>query len=194
LAKQPVKKTNRNQDLGVKAKSDSLSGISLALGVCGGIAAVETVKLARELRRHGAKVTAYLSPTASNFITPTSLEWACGEPVIQKAQPSVDHLDAYDLVLVAPATLNSMAKAATAVCDNVVLLLVASQFGRKAPIIFVPTMNEQLARHPHFSEVKKRLEGWGADFTTPAAEEGRWKMPATEVLVAEVIKLFEGKR
>ena len=165
--------------------------VSIALAVCGGIAAVESVKLARELRRHGALLTPFLSPTATDFIGAAALEWACDKAPIQKPRPSVDHLEAFDLVLVAPATLNSMAKAAAAISDNVVLLLLASQFGRRAPVIFVPTMNEQLAHHPHFSEIKKRLEGWGATFTVPTEAEGRWKMPDAEALVKQILAAWE---
>ena len=191
MARDSKRKPIKNQDLGVKPKSDRLSGISVALAVCGGIAAVESVKVARELRRHGADVTPFLSPTATDFIGAAALEWACERAPIQKPRPSVDHLDAFDLVVVAPATLNTMAKAAAAIGDNVVLLLLASQFGRKAPVIFVPTMNEQLAHHPHFSEIKKRLEGWGATFMKPSEEEGRWKMPEAETLVKQILAAWE---
>jgi phosphopantothenoylcysteine decarboxylase/phosphopantothenate--cysteine ligase len=136
-------------------------------------------------------VTPFLSPTATEFIGAAALEWACDRPAIQKARASVDHLEHFDLVVVAPATLNSMAKAAAAICDNVVLLLIASQFGRKAPIVFVPTMNEQLADHPHFAEVRNRLEDWGAVFTKPNEEEGRWKMPDAENLVGQILANWE---
>ncbi len=191
MGRETKTKPIKNQDLGVKAKSARLSGVSIGLAVCGGIAAVETVKLARELRRHGAVLTPFLSPTATDFVGAAALEWACDKAPIQKPRPSVDHLEAFDLVLVAPATLNSLAKAAAAITDNVVLLLIASQFGRKAPVIFVPTMNEQLAHHPHFKDIKKRLESWGAIFTKPTEEEGRWKMPETQALVAQILETWK---
>ncbi len=186
-----AKKILKNQDLGVSPKSNRLGGLKVGLAICGGIAATETVKLARELRRHGADVTAYLSPSATDFVTPTALEWACGRPVILKATSLVEHLEAHDLVIVAPATLNSIAKAAAAICDNVVTLLIASQLGRKAPLVFVPTMNEVLADHPLLPELKKRLESWGALFSKPLLEEGRWKMPSPPELVEQLLKLIK---
>ncbi len=180
-----------NQDLGVIAKSNRMQGISIALGISGGIGAVETVKVAREWRRHGAEVTAFFSPEALRFITPLSLEWATGRRPIVEAGPEVEHLNSFDLVVVAPATLNTLSKTAAALLDTPVTLLIAGQLGRKAPLLMVPTMNEQLSNHPQYSEIVNRLKSWGIQFFESCAEEGRFKMPSPEKLAEEVLRILE---
>jgi len=180
-----------NSDLGVNAKSSRLAGCTIALGIAGGIAAVETVKLVREWRRHGAEVTAFFSPDAKRFITPLSLEWATGRPVIEEAGADVDHLSTYDLVVIAPATLNTLSKAAAVITDTPVTLLLAGQFGRQGKVLIVPTMNEQLAKHPGYEEIVGRLKKWGAVFCQAPVEEGRLKMPAPELVAEETLRILK---
>ena len=175
-------------DRGVERKSDRLKGKRLALAACGGIGAVELVRVTRELRRHGAQVTLFITPAVTTFISELSLEWAAGSKVIREAGADVDHLDTYDLVLVAPATLNTISKSALGITDNVVTLLIAGQLGRKAPLLFVPTMNVQLRNHPAFAEHVARLQQWGARFFPSEVEEDRLKMPAPETILEHVVK------
>ena len=177
-------------DLGVNAKSTRLAGCSIGLGIAGGIAAVETVKLTREWRRHGAEVTAFFSPDAKRFITPLSLEWATGRPVIEEAGADVEHLSTFDVVVIAPATLNTIAKAAAGITDTVVGLLLAGQLGRKGKVIVVPTMNEQLAQHPGYDDMVAKLKKWGVVFCQAPVEEGRLKMPAPEKIVEETLRVL----
>lgn len=184
---------NHLSDRGVETKSSRLNGKRLGFAVCGGIGAVEVVKLIRELRRHGASVAPFATPSMSRFITPLSVEWAAGEKLLTEAQAEVDHLEEFDLVIVAPATLNTVNKAALGLADNAVTLLVASQLGRKAPVLFCPTMNQQLRGHPAFAGARAQLEKWGAHFLEAKIEEDRLKMPAPEALAEAAIKLL-GKR
>jgi phosphopantothenoylcysteine decarboxylase/phosphopantothenate--cysteine ligase len=178
-------------DRGVVAKSRNLDGRHLAVGVSGGIGAVEVIKIIRELRRHGARVTPYLTPSVRDFVTPLSLEWAAGEKAIEILGPEVDHLESHDLVIVAPLTLNTLAKCALGLADNPVTLLVASQLGRRGPCLLVPTMNVQLRNHPLYPEYSRRLEGWGAKLFESPVEEDRLKMPAPDKLVQAIIEVLK---
>jgi phosphopantothenoylcysteine decarboxylase/phosphopantothenate--cysteine ligase len=180
----------RISDTGVEAKSTQAKGRRIALGICGGIAAVESVKIIRELRRHGARVTPFFTPSVTAFIGELSVEWAAGEKVVLQTGADVDHLQDFDLVVVAPATLNTIAKSALAICDNAVSLLVAGQLGRRGKLLFVPTMNLDLQQHPAYPEYVKRLEGWGAKFFACAPQESRLKMPAPEEIAERVLELL----
>lgn len=180
-------------DRGVIPKSDALSGKRIGFGICGGIAAVETVKAIRELRRHGARVSAFCTPSVENFITHLPLEWASGERVIDSLEADVDHLEDFDLVLVAPITLNTLAKCALGLCDNSVTLLVAGQLGRRAPLLFVPTMNLQLSQHPLYGSYRNTLEGWGATFLI-SEEEDRLKMPDPVSIAEAVIRAVKSSK
>jgi phosphopantothenoylcysteine decarboxylase/phosphopantothenate--cysteine ligase len=175
--------SSRVADRGVTEKSHDWEGKPIALGICGGIGAVEVVKIIREIRRHGARVTAFLTPAVETFVSALSLEWASGESVVKELRADVNHLEAYSLVVVVPATLNTIAKCAAGLCDNPVTLLIAGQFGVRRPILFVPAMNEQLTRHPLYAENVNKLKSWGAKFHEPEIEEGRMKVPSPEALV-----------
>ena len=185
---------SRISDRGVQPKSQRWSDKTFAFAVCGGIGAVESVKLIRELRRHGANVVPYFTNEAARFISPLSVEWAAGKPAVVSLGPDVDHLDDYDLVIVAPATLNTIAKGALGLADNPVSLLIASQLGRQAPLLFVPTMNERLASNPAYREHLKKLEKWGALFLEQELEEDRLKMPSPETLVGAVERALGARK
>jgi phosphopantothenoylcysteine decarboxylase/phosphopantothenate--cysteine ligase len=178
-------------DSGVKAKSQRLAGRRIAWGVCGGIAAVETVKAIRELRRHGARVSPFFTPSVEQFISEMAVAWAADESVTSTIGAEVDHLEDFDLVVVAPATLNTIAKAAVGIADNAVTLLLAGQLGRRAPVLFVPTMNLALQKHPAFAEHAERLERWGAEFFSSPVEEDRIKMPGPDALAAKVLEMLK---
>lgn len=167
-------------DKGVEKKSDHLSAKRIAFGISGGIGAVETVRLMRELRRHGAEITTFLTPSATRFITELSLAWASQGRVIGQAGEDVDHLDPFDVVVVAPLTLNTLSKCALGITDNPVTLLVAGQLGRGGKIALVPAMNLQLQRHPLYSHYCEVMERFGANFFPATPEEGRLKMPSPE--------------
>lgn len=178
-------------DRGVEKKSLSLKGQEIAIAICGGIASVESIKIIRELRRHGARVTAFYTPDVLKFITELPVEWATGNPVVTDAGAKVEHLEGFDLVIVVPATLNTISKAALGLCDNVVSLLIASQIGKKGNLLFVPTMNLSLREHPKFSEYQKSLESWGAKFLLSIPEENRIKVPSPEIIARQVINFFK---
>lgn len=178
------------RDTGVEKKSVRLSEKRIGFAICGGIAAVESVKLIRELRRHGAEVFPYFTPDAERFVGKLSVAWASSRDVVMDVGYDVDHLAPFDLVIVAPATLNSVSKSAYAITDNAVLLLIASQIGRKGKVLFVPTMNEVLKMHPGYAEAKKRLIHWGAEFFENEFEESRMKMPSPENLAKRVFEMI----
>ncbi len=183
------KKTTKSvADKGVSRKSLGLKGKRLALALTGGIASTEGVKIIREFRRHGALVSPFMTKDAERFITPLSIEWAAGQKIVTDIGSEVENLEEFDLVVVAPATLNTLSKAALGIADGPVSLLIASQLGNKTPLFFVPTMNLSLRNHPRFLEHKEVLESWKAKFYPEVAEEGRIKMPEASLLVEWVMK------
>lgn len=181
----------RMKDRGVQLKSHDLSGKTIALAICGGIASVESVKIIRELRRHDASVIAFYTPEVLKFMTELPVEWASGNKVITDARAQVDHLEDFDLVCVVPATLNTISKAALGVADNVVTLLIASQLGKGGEILFVPTMNAVLKAHPLFESYRNLLESWGVEFLFVKEEEDRFKVPNPEAIATRVLEILE---
>ena len=97
------------RDTDVEISGSSLAGLRIVLGISGGIAAVDTVRLARELRRHGAELTVIMTKSAQNIITPLAVRWASQCEVITDWDGDLSALDEFDGILVAPATRNLMA-------------------------------------------------------------------------------------
>lgn len=172
-------------------RSDRLTGKRLALAVTGSIAAVETVKLARELIRHGAEVVPFMSQAATDIVHPNALEWATGNEPITRLTGQVEHLMAadgrLDGIVLAPATANTLAKAALAIDDTPVTSLVSTSLGQ-VPIVIAPAMHEQMIDNPATSEHLDELEARGAEIVMPTMEEDEAKLAPFEVIVEHVIR------
>src|SRR3989338_7779156 len=176
-----------NSDLAVQIKSGVLSEKRIALCVTGSIAAVETVKLARELRRYGASVFATLTPSAEKFITPLALQWATQQKVVTHLSGGEGHFTQADLFLVAPATLHTINKMVLGLADNPVTTTLAAAWGQKLPIVFVPAMHDSLAQNPI---LKKNISFLKSEkniyFIEPKYEEAKEKLQDSETIVSEV--------
>src|SRR3989344_6233163 len=137
-----------NADLRVERRGDHLEGRTIALCVTGGIAAIETPKLARQLRRHGAVVQAYVTDAALQFVGTAALEWATEREVIHALSGRAEHICREDAVVVAPATLNTINGIIAGLANNPVTTLVASALGARKPVLVAPTMHESLYQNP----------------------------------------------
>ena len=85
-----------SSDLGVDTQGDSLAGRNVLLVVSGGIAAVESVKLSREIRRHGANLSIIMTKDAHKVITPLALSWASSSPIITEWDSEMSQLSRFD--------------------------------------------------------------------------------------------------
>ncbi len=161
------------------AKLQRLRDKKIALCVTGSIAAVECVKLARQLGRSGADVTSYMTGSAQGIVHPNAMEFATGKKPLLSLSGAVEHLTPFDLVIVAPATANAIAKIAHGISDSVVTSLVLAS---KCPVIIAPAMHNEMYSNPFFQknlgELKKRFI-----VASPVFEEGAAKMsPVEEIL------------
>lgn len=166
----------------------TLENIKIVIGVCGSIAAVETVKLVHELRRRGADVTAVLSPSACGIINPEALTYACGKPALTKITGLVEHVKycgeggEADLFLIAPSTANTISKIACGVDDTIITTFATTAVGRKMPIVLVPAMHESMYRHPIVRKNIEVLKEIGIDVVPPKMEEEKAKMADIETI------------
>lgn len=173
-----------NADVKVGVVQDYLHKKSVALCVSGGIASIETPKIARQLRRFGAEVSAYMTPSALSFVGKSSLEWGTGNEVITELSGKAEHLCFHDAVLVAPATLNTINKVFTGIADSPVTTLIASALGAKVPVFIAPTMHESLYNNPFFQKNLKTAKDYGVRVIHPRFDEGKAKIPRLENIVA----------
>ena len=171
-----------------------LEGVRVALGVCGSIAAVKTVELAHELRRQGAEVRAVTTSAAESIIHPWALEYATDNPVTTEITGRVEHVELCgydgwaDVLLIAPATANSIGKMAAAVDDTPVTTCATTAFGAGLPVVVVPAMHEPMYDHPGVLAAIDQVESWGVSFADPRIEEGKAKIADEETIVTEVAR------
>ena len=176
------------------SKSNKLLGKSIVLGITGSIAAVESVKLARELMRHGAEVYAVMTSDAKKILHPYALEFATGNPVVDEITGKIEHVSyagdhdrKCDLILIAPSTANTISKIAYGIDDTPVTTVVSTGFG-KIPIIIVPAMHSSMYKNPIILENIDKLKNHGVLFLTPKFEENKAKLPDIDEIVQAVIK------
>src|SRR5688572_9266070 len=139
------------------------TGRRVVLGVTGGIAAYKVVQVARDLTRLGATVDVVMTPGAQRFVGPTSFEGVTGRPVLseifsqgpQTAGSAATHVrlgQQADVVCVAPATAEFLARAAQGRADD---LLTTTLLVTRAPVVVCPAMNDRMFSHP---QVRANLE------------------------------------
>jgi phosphopantothenoylcysteine decarboxylase/phosphopantothenate--cysteine ligase len=171
-----------------------LEGVNVALAVTGSIAAVKTVELAHELRREGAAVRAVLSGAATGVVHPWAVEFATGNDVVTEITGRVEHVELCgregwaDVLLVAPATANTVGKMAAAVDDTPVTTTATTALGAGVPVVVAPAMHEPMYDHPGVLASIDTLEGWGVTFVDPRVEEGKAKIAAEADIVTETAR------
>ena len=132
-----------------------LSGKKIVLGVSGGIAAYKTATLVRLFIKAGAHVQVIMTPASKDFVTPLTLSTLSKNPVHSSFYNEEDenaqwtnHVELglwADLMVIAPATANTMSKMVNGNCDN---LLIAAYLSAKCPIYFAPAMDLDMYKHP----------------------------------------------
>ena len=176
------------EDIQVERIGDNLEGKTIALCISGGIASIESPKIARHLRRYGAKVNAYATETAYQFVGKAALEWATGRPVVDQLSGLAEHICREDLVLVAPATLNTINKIMAGIADNPLTTLISSALGKKVPVYLAPTMHESMFENPVLQRNLAQATAYGISIIPPRREEGKAKMPNLNHIVDEVCR------
>ncbi len=177
-------------------------GKRILLGITGGIAAYKTASLVRLLKKSGADVRCVLTPSASSFISPLVLATLSENPVHiefwnKETGQWNNHVELAlwaDLMLIAPATANSVSKMANGACDN---LLLACYLSLKCPCIIAPAMDLDMYQHPSF---KRNLQTLISDKVTviPATFgalasglEGQGRMEEPENILSFVQAFFK---
>lgn len=151
---------------------DKLARVNVLLGISGGIAAYKTPELVRRLRGRGAEVQIVMTASAQEFVTETALQAVSGRPVRanlwdKEAEASMSHIELArwaDVVLIAPATAEIMARlAAGAAADLLTTLCLATE----APVVIAPAMNHVMWGNPAVQANRKTLEERGVKILGP---------------------------
>lgn len=154
----------------------SLANKNVLLGVTGGIAAYKAPDLVRKLTALGANVRVVLTGSATEFVSPLSLQAVSGNPVHQHlldpaAEAAMGHIELAkwaDILLIAPATANVLAKLAIGIADD---LLTTLYLATTASVFIAPAMNQQMWKAPATLDNVERLARYGVNFIGPASGE-----------------------
>ncbi|MBI4420313.1 MAG: bifunctional phosphopantothenoylcysteine decarboxylase/phosphopantothenate--cysteine ligase CoaBC, partial [Gemmatimonadetes bacterium] len=178
----------------------SLAGRRVVLGVSGGIACYKSCTVARRLAEAGATVDVVLTPSAAEFVRPVAFEALTGRPALSSLWATghaLDHVHLAreaELLVIAPATANVLARAAQGIADDILTALLLARTG---PVLAAPAMNDRMFAHPATQRNLALLveRGWvvvgpatGALAEGPSDLPGRMAEP--EEIVAHVERLL----
>lgn len=145
-----------------------LRGKKIVLGISGGIAAYKTTFLVRLLIKAGAEVQVIMSPASKDFVSPLTLSTLSQKPVFDSFLKDENGITSWnnhvdfglwaDLVIIAPATANTMSKMANGTCDN---LLLATYLSAKCPVYIAPAMDLDMYKHGSTKQNLTLLESFG---------------------------------
>jgi phosphopantothenoylcysteine decarboxylase/phosphopantothenate--cysteine ligase len=186
----------------------ALNGASVVVAVTGGIAAYKTCWLVSRLAQAGAEVTVLMTNDATRFVTPLTFQALSGKPVYTSQWEHVENKDPQhiglarraDIAIVAPCTMNTMAKIALGLTDDIVTVVLSAIDRAKTPVLLAPAMNEAMWGQASTKRNAKQLvedgfeligpaEGWQACRTV-----GAGRMVEPEQLLDEVATRLAKKR
>jgi len=184
---------------------------TIVLGITGGIAAYKAADLASKLTQAGAKVETVMTDAATKFITPLTLRNITRRPVVTDmfelaSEYNVEHValaEAADVVVIAPATANTIARLAAGIADNILGTIVLAT---EAPVIVAPAMNDNMYRNSVTQKNVSQLKARGFIFIEPeygrlaSGKMGKGRLPETSRIIEAIEKALgqkkdlEGKR
>ena len=171
-----------------------LSGKKIVLCVAGSVAAYKAIELARLLMRHGADVRCVTSDAVTKLVQPDYFKWATGNEVITKLTGELEHIrladyNQSDLIIVYPATANTLGKLANGIDDTPVSTVLTVGFGSKIPILMCLAMHASMYEN---AAVKKNIEFLRnkIEFLAPQQIEGKAKATEPEDVLGYVLKKF----
>lgn len=170
----------------------------IIIGVCGGIAAYKICELVRLFKKQKFNVQVALTKAATQFITPLTLQTLSQNPVATSLfdlneESEIGHIqlaDSADVVLIAPATADMIAKAAHGLCDDIISTLLLAT---KAPVLMAPSMNVNMYQHPAVQQNLTTLRARGVTIIDPTEGElacgweGLGRLAELETIYSQVV-------
>ena len=177
----------------------SLSGKKILLGISGSIAVYKSCELVRRLVQNGASVRVVMTENAKKFVSPLTFSVLSSEDVYTEMFDGLPHIrltNWADIILVAPATANIIAKVASGIADDLLSTIILAA---DSPALFVPAMNERMFNSPATQRNigNLRLSGW--NILEPDTGElacgttGKGRFPPVEYIIASVDRILYNK-
>lgn len=182
-----------------------LKGKKIILGVTGSIAAYKAAYLLRLFIKEGAEVQVIITPAGKEFITPVTLSALSGRPVLSEFFENKNgtwhsHVDLgiwADVMVIAPASANTMGKMANAICDN---LLITTYLSAKCPVVVAPAMDLDMYGHPANQRNIDLLRDFGTRIIEPGTGDlasglsGKGRMEDPERILEMIDAVLSGEK
>ncbi|MFW9874144.1 MAG: bifunctional phosphopantothenoylcysteine decarboxylase/phosphopantothenate--cysteine ligase CoaBC [Candidatus Thorarchaeota archaeon] len=194
----------------VETKGTILRGKTICMCLTGSVAVISSPIVARELMRLGAEVICVMSKAATELLNPSLMEWATGNKVITNLTGAVEHIylagdrpkngGKADIILICPATANTISKIACGIDDTPVTTVSTTALGSSIPIVIVPAMHESMYKHLILKENENKLRECGVEILRPRISEGKAKIARIDDIIDRVIDIlvtkkdYEGKK
>lgn len=188
----------------MKTTRGQLEGKVVVVGVTGGISAYKSAYLVSALRKQGADVHVLMTPSATQFVQPLTFRTLSQRPVVTDMwDPTNPHEEPHvylgeraDLLVIAPATAQTIAKLALGLADDVVT---ATALATRAPVLLAPAMSDIMYEHPSTQEHFKTLRARGCRVIGPdvgrlaSGKEGIGRMSEPDAILDEIATILEAK-
>src|SRR5690606_6527709 len=198
----PPPSNGRSLEADAGALAGVASGARIIVGVTGGIAAYKSATVVSRLAQAGAEVTVAMTPGAVRFVTPLTFQALAGRPVYTSPWEHIEshdpqHIalaDAADLALIAPCTMDCLARLAGGRSDDVVTLIVSAIDRRKTPVLLAPSMNSVMWGQPATQRNLRVLEEDGFSIIAPGEgwqacrHVGPGRMAEPEELLGAIVR------
>ncbi len=184
--------------------SSKLKNKTICLCLTGSVSIMDSPHIARRLIRHGAEVITVMSKEAINLIQPSLFLWSTGNPVITEITGEIEHISlageregkkgTADLILICPATANTIGKIASGISDTPVTAISMVALGSKTPLVIVPAMHHSMFQNPFVQKNINTLKEKDVKFLNPRIEENKAKIATVEDVSAYILNFFAKKK
>jgi phosphopantothenoylcysteine decarboxylase/phosphopantothenate--cysteine ligase len=181
-----------------------LEGKKIVIGVTASISLYRVPDLVRDIVKQGGSVVCAMSDAAQKLISPEIFRWASGNDPVTVITGNVEHIALFSdpkntLLVIVPATYNTLGKLATGISDEIPSLMFAYAFGHGVPVIVAPAMHEDMLRNPIMVDNIRRLSSLGVRFISPRIEDEKAKISENVSIIDEIYRSFnhssmEGKK
>ncbi len=181
----------------VSSDGDELDDKKIILCISGSVAVYKAIELARLLMRHGADVTCVASNAATKLVKPDYFKWATGNSVITRLTGDMEHIkladyNNSDLIVVYPATANTLGKLANGIDDTPISTILTVGFGSKIPIVMCLAMHaamyENVSVQRNISFLKNKIQ-----FLEPNMIEGKAKVPEPQDVLDHILDMYRSR-
>ncbi len=174
-----------------------LSGKKVVIASSASISIYRIPDLIRDIKREGADVIPGMSENASKLIDPDVMKWASGHDVVTKITGNIEHISLFDentILLIAPASYNTIAKMANGIADNIPSLFFSYAYGHGNPVVIVPAMHKDMMNNKINIENIKKLRELGILIVDPEYDDTKAKIADNDRIIDYLCRSVYGSK